>query len=113
MLNTIPVDHDSSVYTKLIKKGSGKQVMLGLTTQLVANTIGYKTGFVGSKTKFVGSGIGSIKATQEVGKQKNKKRENKKKQKKIPEPQGERERERKIKRTKCSFLFVFSVCFCL
>ena len=66
MLNTIPIDHDSSIYTKLIKKGSGKQVILGLCTQLVANIIGYKTGLVGPKTKFVGSGIGGIRSTQEV-----------------------------------------------
>ena len=71
VLNTIPVEHDSSVYNKLLKKGGGKQVILGLTTQLVANLIGMKTGVVGPKTKFVGSGIGSIKATQEVGREKN------------------------------------------
>ena len=69
MLNTIPVDHDSSVYVKLIKKSSGKHVTLGLTSDLVANMIGFKTGIVGPKTKYVASGIGSIRATQEVGKE--------------------------------------------
>jgi len=63
VLNTIPVEHDYTLYSKLVNK-KGKQVILGLNTALVAGIIA--DAVVGKGSRIAGSGIGSIKATQEV-----------------------------------------------
>ncbi len=61
ILNTIPVEHDFSVYNSLLAKG-GSQIMLGLNSGLVAGFIVDAVCCGASKVK--GSGIGSIEATQ-------------------------------------------------
>lgn len=63
VLNTIPVEHDYTIYSKLVNK-KGKQVILGLNTALVAGIIA--DAVVGKGSRIAGSGIGSIAATQAV-----------------------------------------------
>ena len=64
ILNTVPVFHDYLRYRKLLVPKGGKQVMLGLHTGFIAAIL---TGVViGDKSTIAGSGIGGIRATQEV-----------------------------------------------
>ena len=63
VLNTIPVEHDYTVYSRLLAKG-GKQIMLGLNSGLVAGMLG--DAIVCGQSKVKGSGIGGIQATQSV-----------------------------------------------
>ena len=66
ILNTVPSYHDYLAYQPLLDRKShcGRQVLLGLHKGLagafVVNTI------TGDRSRILGSGIGSIKATQEV-----------------------------------------------
>jgi uncharacterized zinc-type alcohol dehydrogenase-like protein len=63
VLNTIPSEHDWTVYSKLVAPG-GKHVILGLHTGLVAGIVAGAV--TGDRSKVVGSGIGGIEATQAV-----------------------------------------------
>eukprot|EP00929_Paragymnodinium_shiwhaense_P021891 TRINITY_DN1414_c0_g2_i1.p1 TRINITY_DN1414_c0_g2~~TRINITY_DN1414_c0_g2_i1.p1 ORF type:complete len:426 (+),score=76.44 TRINITY_DN1414_c0_g2_i1:99-1376(+) len=63
ILNTIPVEHDWSVYNSLLSK-SGKQVLLGLHSGLVGSMAAQM--IVGKRNKVIGSGIGGTQNTQEV-----------------------------------------------
>ena len=63
VLNTIPSEHDYSIYTNLVAN-RGKQVMLGLNSGLVAGMV--VDGITCGSSKVTGSGIGSILETQEV-----------------------------------------------
>ena len=63
ILNTIPNEHDYTIYNPLLAK-NGKHIILGLNTGLVAGIIVDAITCGSSKVK--GSVIGSIKATQEV-----------------------------------------------
>jgi len=62
VLNTIAVEHDYTVYSRLLARG-GKHVILGLNSALIA---GFVTNGIVCGSKIKGSGIGSIAATQEV-----------------------------------------------
>jgi len=62
VLNTIPAEHDYNIYTPLLLR-SGKHVILGLNSAIVGATVA--SGVV-CGTRFRASGIGGIKATQEV-----------------------------------------------
>ena len=63
VLNTIPSEHDYTVYTALVAKG-GKHIVLGLNTGLIAGMVA--EGVFGSSSRLTGSGIGGIEATQAV-----------------------------------------------
>jgi D-arabinose 1-dehydrogenase-like Zn-dependent alcohol dehydrogenase len=63
VLNTIPSDHDYTVYSALLAPG-GKHVLLGLHAGLVASMV--VDALVCGASKVKGSGIGSIEATQAV-----------------------------------------------
>eukprot|EP00940_MAST-03C_sp_MAST-3C-sp2_P000794 g794.t1 len=62
ILNTVPVYHDYDAFFSLLASG-GKQVMLGLHNGLAA---GFILGAISGKSRLVHSGIGGIRATQEV-----------------------------------------------
>jgi len=62
VLNTIPGEHDYTVYTALAAP-SGKHVVLGLNSVLAASFV---TGAIACGTRVKGSGIGSIAETQAV-----------------------------------------------
>lgn len=62
VLNTIPSEHDYNAFTPLLKK-TGKHVILGLNSAIVGATIASS---IVCGTRFRASGIGGIKATQEV-----------------------------------------------
>jgi uncharacterized zinc-type alcohol dehydrogenase-like protein len=66
ILNTIPVEHDWTVYTPLLapRPRRGMQVMLGLTTGFIAG-MAVDTVVCGASS-LKGSGIGGIEATQAV-----------------------------------------------
>ncbi|CAK9105948.1 Probable cinnamyl alcohol dehydrogenase 2 (CAD 2) [Durusdinium trenchii] len=63
ILNTIPLDHDESIYTELVKP-SGRHVLLGLNSSMVGAMVIGKVTF--GKSKVTMSGIGGIPNTQEV-----------------------------------------------
>lgn len=63
ILNTIPSDHDESIYTALLKK-SGHHVLLGLNSSTFGAFAVNAMTFGASKVTF--SGIGGIPNTQEV-----------------------------------------------
>eukprot|EP00928_Gymnodinium_smaydae_P072492 TRINITY_DN55845_c0_g1_i1.p1 TRINITY_DN55845_c0_g1~~TRINITY_DN55845_c0_g1_i1.p1 ORF type:complete len:404 (+),score=65.25 TRINITY_DN55845_c0_g1_i1:71-1282(+) len=63
VLNTVPTEHDHSVYQKLVAPG-GKQVILGFTNALLGNLLG--CAITGDNGPLTSSGIGGIKNTQEV-----------------------------------------------
>lgn len=63
VLNTVPIEHDYTVYSTLLNS-AGKQIILGLNTALVGGFIVNAVTCGASRIK--GSGIGSIKATQDV-----------------------------------------------
>jgi len=63
ILNTIPSDHDESIYTALLKS-SGYHVLLGLNSSTMASFAVNSLTFGKSKVTF--SGIGGIPNTQEV-----------------------------------------------
>jgi len=62
VLNTLPVEHDYTVYSR-IAKSSGKHIILGLTSALAAAMV---VGGMCCCGRVKGSGIGSIAATQQV-----------------------------------------------
>lgn len=62
VLNTIPSEHDYTVYSRLLTS-RGKHVILGLNTALVAGIV---TNALICNSRIVGSGIGSIESTQAV-----------------------------------------------
>jgi len=63
ILNTIPCSHPYMAYQKLLTR-KGKQVLLGLHEGLIA---GMLIGMVsGNRSRVIGSGIGSVRTTQEV-----------------------------------------------
>jgi uncharacterized zinc-type alcohol dehydrogenase-like protein len=63
ILNTIPSYHDYNAYTTLLK-GPGRQVLLGLHKGLAAAMIVNLV--TCDRSKVIFSGIGGIRATQEV-----------------------------------------------
>ena len=63
VLNTIPSEHDYTVYSTLTKRAGGKHIILGLNSALIAAMIANGV-LCGARVK--GSGIGSIEATQAV-----------------------------------------------
>lgn len=63
VLNTVPSEHDYTVYSALLNS-AGKQIILGLNSALVGGFIVNAVTCGTSRIK--GSGIGSIKATQDV-----------------------------------------------
>ena len=64
ILNTVPVYHDYNAYRKLLKAKGGKQVLLGLHTGFIGALLAGV--IVGNRSSLSGSGIGGIRATQEV-----------------------------------------------
>ena len=63
VLNTIPSEHDYTIYSTLTKRKGGKHIILGLNSALVAGMVANGI-LCGSRVK--GSGIGGIEATQAV-----------------------------------------------
>jgi uncharacterized zinc-type alcohol dehydrogenase-like protein len=63
ILNTVPVEHDFYAYTSMLAPG-GKQIMLGLSTGLIAGMV--VDGIVCGGSRIKGSGIGGIESTQAV-----------------------------------------------
>ena len=66
LLNTVPAYHEYAAYLPLLDRQSriGKLVLLGVHEGLIV--FGFVCNAVAGYSRFIGSGIGSIRATQEV-----------------------------------------------
>ena len=64
VLNTIPADHDYHAFTRLCKRADGKHIILGLNSALAGAMV--VDGLTCGASRVKMSGIGGIRATQEV-----------------------------------------------